>query len=144
MSAADNVQRTLGYRPRDLAATMWEAVPWSFVADWFGNFGDWIQAKVPDPDMTVRGEWVTTVINETISYGSGQLMVAFPSNPVFNTAGTYPASRITRIRVNRSCSPGNLPSTPTMPMHSLSLSQTLSALSLMSGQIVADLKGIRH
>lgn len=42
-----------------LAETAWELVPWSFVADWFANTGDWIAAHSPDAGVTQRASWVT-------------------------------------------------------------------------------------
>lgn len=42
-----------------LAETAWELLPWSFVADWFANTGDWIAAHTPNAGVTQRASWVT-------------------------------------------------------------------------------------
>jgi hypothetical protein len=42
-----------------IAETVWELVPWSFVADWFINTGDWIAAHTPNAGVTQRASWVT-------------------------------------------------------------------------------------
>lgn len=42
-----------------LAETMWELTPFSFIADWFANTGDWIAAHTPNAGVTQRASWVT-------------------------------------------------------------------------------------
>lgn len=46
------------------AETLWELVPFSFIADWFANTGDWIAARTPNIGVTQRASWVT--IKETL------------------------------------------------------------------------------
>lgn len=40
---------------------LWEQIPFSFVADWFYNVGDWLAANNLPPDVTVRGNWCTSI-----------------------------------------------------------------------------------
>lgn len=42
-----------------IAETMWELTPWSFVIDWFANVGDWIAAHTPNAGVRQRASWVT-------------------------------------------------------------------------------------
>jgi hypothetical protein len=42
-----------------IAETAWELVPFSFIADWFANTGDWIAAHTPNAGVTQRASWVT-------------------------------------------------------------------------------------
>lgn len=44
-----------GFEPKQLVATAWEIVPFSFVSDWVWNFGDWIKAMMPKPDIKIVG-----------------------------------------------------------------------------------------
>lgn len=46
-----------------LAATAWEVMPFSFVADWFVNVGPWLEAMNLPPSVSVRGNWVTKRID---------------------------------------------------------------------------------
>jgi len=38
-----------------IPALMWEFTPYSFVADWWFNVGDWISAMTPNPSVNVKG-----------------------------------------------------------------------------------------
>jgi len=42
-----------------VAETLWELAPWTFIADWFANTGDWIAAHTPNVGVTQRASWVT-------------------------------------------------------------------------------------
>jgi len=37
----------------------WELVPFSFIADWFANTGDWIAAHTPDVGVRQRASWAS-------------------------------------------------------------------------------------
>jgi hypothetical protein len=39
--------------------TLWEFLPYSFVADWFVNAGDWLAAVVPKAKVKRLAEWTT-------------------------------------------------------------------------------------
>lgn len=41
------------------AETLWELTPWSFVADWFANTGDWIAAHTPNAGVRQLASWCT-------------------------------------------------------------------------------------
>lgn len=42
-----------GLSPTQLGRIIWEATPFSFVADWMWSFGDWIKAMEPKPHLEV-------------------------------------------------------------------------------------------
>lgn len=56
-----SVVETFGLRLSDIPSSVWELVPWSFVADWFFNLGDYIQALTVDSADGVKGQWITTI-----------------------------------------------------------------------------------
>lgn len=55
---------TFGITVPDLPVALWEAIPYSFVADWFLNIGTFIQAISPVAGVKRLGSW-TTVKTET-------------------------------------------------------------------------------
>lgn len=42
-----------------IAETAWDLTPFSFILDWFGNFGSLISSWAPKPGVNVRASWVT-------------------------------------------------------------------------------------
>lgn len=56
-----------------LVESAWELVPFSFIADWFSNIGDWIAAHTPNAGVRQRASWVTvkeiyTKTRQSVSY----------------------------------------------------------------------------
>jgi hypothetical protein len=49
-----------GFGVSDIPSTLWELFPYSFVADWFVNVGDYIRAMTPKAGVRVLSEWTTT------------------------------------------------------------------------------------
>lgn len=49
-----NTARKTGFSPAELAATIWELVPWSFVFDWFYDFGGYLSAASATAGLTHR------------------------------------------------------------------------------------------
>jgi len=54
----------MGFSWESIPITAWELIPFSFVVDWFVNFGDYIQALTPKLGIKGLSSW-TTVIKET-------------------------------------------------------------------------------
>lgn len=48
------VARKTGFSPAELAVTLWELIPWSFVIDWFLDLGDWLSAASAVAGLTHR------------------------------------------------------------------------------------------
>jgi len=48
-----------GYSAHNFIPTMWEFLPYSFVADWFVNAGDFLAACVPKANVKVLASWTT-------------------------------------------------------------------------------------
>lgn len=67
------------------ASTLWNALPWSWLADWFGNIGDYLQANrnlvpvVPDtPAICVKTQTVTTTAIDSARFAKqGELPSKF-------------------------------------------------------------------
>jgi hypothetical protein len=56
-----------------LAESLWELIPFSFIVDWFANVGDTIAALTPDAGVKQRASWVTVRENITALNSSGQI-----------------------------------------------------------------------
>lgn len=48
-----------------ISETAWELAPFSFIADWFGNFGDYISMWSPKPGVKYLASWIVTEQVET-------------------------------------------------------------------------------
>lgn len=60
-STYDSAASFFGFRAMDVPVTFYNIMPYSFVVDWFCGVGDWIQACVPNPNVSVLASWMTTV-----------------------------------------------------------------------------------
>lgn len=61
---------TFGLGLNDIPDTAWEVIPYSFVADWFWNVGDYITAITPKAGVRHLGSWTTVTIT-SVSSGDG-------------------------------------------------------------------------
>lgn len=52
--------QNIGFTTKGLLSLPWELIPYSFVADWFVNFGDLLKALVPLPGVRQLGSCVVT------------------------------------------------------------------------------------
>lgn len=55
-----------GVSPSQLPALAWELIPYSFVADWFVNVGDWLRAISPNLFTAIIGRCTSQVIEYTV------------------------------------------------------------------------------
>lgn len=65
-----------------IAETAWELVPFSFIADWFGNTGNWIAAHTPNAGVNQLASWVT--VKETLI--TTQTLVSVTNVPPSNAS----------------------------------------------------------
>lgn len=142
-TSSDDLAAKLGLRVRDIPATIWELVPWSFVADWFINVGDWIEAVTPNPDVTVKGSWVTSKIQavNTLHNAIGSIYVSTsPATTYTANLGTSTWMSDTVVR-----DVGVQPTTlPTRKATSLSVNNIVDGLALAVGTISSQLRTFRH
>lgn len=134
----DDLLTILGLRGRDLVPTMWEITPLSFVADWFVNVGDWLQAITPVPGITFGDNWVTSV-NDTMRKCNGY--VAFgPNGPQGRTyTGSYGGSTVNYFNYVRKCNE-RLSRLPVPVVRKLSTLKQIDGLSLIVQQIIVETK----
>jgi hypothetical protein len=134
-TAPEALMGILGTRPRDVPATLWEIVPYSFVVDWFVNVGDWLQAITPVPGITVRGHWATTVTEteETLSASFDGTFVS----------GTLGKATTKSFSYQRTCNQ-QLSTHPVWKLNPLSMLHQADAAALMLKPIVAQLTSFRH
>lgn len=57
---AATLYSNIGLTGKDLATLPWELIPYSFVADWFANVGDYLRAIAPLPGVKQLGSSVST------------------------------------------------------------------------------------
>lgn len=54
-----SVSSDIGFTAKGLITLPWELIPYSFVADWFVNIGDYLNALAPAPGYTMLGSCLT-------------------------------------------------------------------------------------
>lgn len=76
----------LGLSLRGVPYAAWDALPYSFVVDWFTTFGLWLKAVVPiTPDIVNRGSCYTVVRETTTSWTT--------NGPTTSTNSAYSVTR---------------------------------------------------
>lgn len=145
LNTIEQLQRSLGYRPSDLSATLWERTPWSFVVDWFANVGTWITAVTPNPWIKVRGNWVTTIERQDVTY-TGHKMTEFHdigNHPRYTSCSPLGSSKRTFESVRRDCNL-SLTSHPVLTGKPLSVLRQADAAALSFKPVIDLLRGLRH
>jgi hypothetical protein len=85
-----------GFSEKSLYQTPWELVPFSFVLDWFVNFGDFYGSLLPSPGYTQLGSCITVLtevsnVHNVVSYtqpGYGWTLVR-PASGTVNVSSMY-------------------------------------------------------
>lgn len=86
-----SLQHRTGYHPEDWASSMYELIPFSFVADWFVNAGDFVRAATPKVGVKVEAEWTTThfeVVTSAGCYATGKYRVNYLNTGSLNILST--------------------------------------------------------
>lgn len=130
-----------GLQARDLGPTVWEILPYSFVADWFVGIGDWIQAVLPRPGIQVVGSWKTTKNVRTTSFKM-QLTHKYgsPAQYLTTALGDYSV----KTEDIRRCTNPSLASFPVVKPATISLLHSVDALALLQAPIMAGLAKLKH
>jgi hypothetical protein len=143
-SLSDQTRQALGLNARSIPATLWEIVPFSFVADWFINIGPFLEAISPRSDIQVLTNWESSTyymkktlsgtVKRVIQDADGQEHVF---TGTLGSTETIGSSFVRRVDLS-------LPFTPSLKFTSLTGKQSVDALALMAGKIVHGLYGLRH
>lgn len=143
-SAYQQTYDTLGLRPRDTVATVWEVIPWSFVVDWFVNVGSWLNMVVPDPRVTVLGRWVTRIDKRLVKYAAGKFVYnwSYAGHPYSDT-GSYPGREVETFSMSRDTQPQTTYH-PVLTVKPLSSLQQLDGASLGIAKLIGNLSVWRH
>lgn len=141
-TSQDVIRKLYGLRVRDVPATLWELVPYSFVIDWFTNVGDWIQAISPDPFISVVGTWTTYVTNSVYSI-DGSIAYKDQSRAVDNWTGSLGGETITSFEFHREANP-EITLTPSVTAKTLSRLHQADAMALLLKPILGSLASFRH
>lgn len=133
----------LGLRPRDIVPTVWETIPYSFVADWFVNIGDWLQAITPAPGRTVLGSWTTLVLNCEDHLTNAYCHRWGATAPVGLVTAPLNNSITYRDTVQRWANP-SLPTMPSVRPLKISPIHAVDGAALLVQRIVNGLRSWRH
>lgn len=103
-SLASNV----GFTAKGLITTPWELIPYSFVADWFVNVGDFLNALAPAPGYTQLGSslTITRQIVNIWTCVSGSVNPALATIISGGINGQLSSSSLTKTRSASLSSPG--------------------------------------
>lgn len=132
----------LGLRSKDLLATAWEIMPYSFVVDWFLNIGTWLEAVTPNPQVAIAGNWVTLVSKHHATYAA-TLSHRVDTPTVVTLTGSGGGSTVYTDDIVRSINL-SLPTTPLPKLDFLQWEQTVDAIGLAAGKVFSSLKGYKH
>jgi hypothetical protein len=83
----------IGFSTKGLVTLPWELIPYSFVADWFVNFGDFLNALVPLPGVKQLGSCLTT--SRIVTNVWSPISVVRPTYNILRQASGMCISRMT-------------------------------------------------
>lgn len=130
---------TLGMHPYQWPSLVWEKTMFSFVADWFVNFGTWVSAISPSVGKTFLGSCTSqkTVIEKTASTGFPTFCNGFraPGVESYISSSHKEISNTLRRQIDSS----NVP-LPAVNVQWLNLKRSLDSLALLSQTIVAIIR----
>lgn len=113
--------------------SLWEQIPFSFVADWFFNVGDWLAANNLPPGVTVKANWVTSKEAKNRLYNSSELYTWM--NSVKRSGSWGSGSKIDTIVQRMTNRP--LPPLPVVTDKWSTITHALDAASLLLGPVKA-------
>jgi len=143
MTDLDWKRRCLGLTLDNVPSHVWEVVPFSFVVDWFLNVGQWLRASVPDPRISILGNWVSVVdeIKQTTKMLAIRDTLGTPSHTAYVL---YDGDYYQIIDKNLTREVGlPLSGTPLTVETPLSFSNLLDGLFLLHGNILDKFRRFR-
>lgn len=124
-----------------LIQTGWEIIPYSFVVDWFVKVGPWLEAVVPNPNITVVGTWCTTV--SKYAQACSVSGITGRTGTGISETGHGGTSSYWENTVFRDLEP-TIPSIPPANFKMNSLVHAISGTSLLLPKILSGLRDLRH
>lgn len=139
-TSSQELMAIMGLRSQDIPSTIWECLPYSFVLDWFVNVGPWLSAVVPNPDISIKGSWVTVVDDNVVRFMPGTL-----TRTTYYSSGTGPYGSSTQrsFVYERFVNPEIGPH-PVLTFNPLSVHRSVDAMSLLVRPIVNGLRSFKH
>lgn len=116
---------SLGLSPTQVLSVAWEKIPFSFVADWFVNVGDWLQSWAPTPWVEYLNSCVSHRTHD--KYEVCRLEVSTDGSKFYPVPGY---ALLDREQLVRDLATLTTPFLPIMTSGLLSFNQTLDSLSL--------------
>lgn len=117
-------RQLLGLTSPSIASNIWEALPWSWLIDWFAGIGTFLQAHqgkglvIPSsPCVMVHRRTVQSVLSQNVAWNN------YPGDTVRGDIGQSSVSSIDQIVDSKTRQVGSLPSTPQAWLPHLSGSQ---------------------
>lgn len=104
-------------------STVWELVPYSFVADWFVNIGDYIKAITPVPGVNVLGSYYTS--KEVWNSSAEMQVTAYPGETILNPGLARATAKV--VETNR---------TVGLPRPSLNFKLSFNDFDLKTAQLI--------
>lgn len=126
-SMYESVQNFFGLRAMDVPVTFFNIMPYSFVLDWFIGVGDWIQACVPNPSVTILGSWATSITKLENTFSGS---VTKKLTPLGSTGSASLSSLVKHETVTRRLNP-SLPTHPVAKVGRLPLRNVVDSIALL-------------
>jgi hypothetical protein len=142
MDASNAVLRTLGLRVQDFPATLWELMPWSFVADWFVNVGSWLRVVSPIPGLNILGSWSTIIDERTTTYSGNVYIPPYAGQPA-EQIGSAGSSRKSSFSLVRTINPA-VATSPLLTAKTLSALRSTDAMALSIKPILGLINRFKH
>lgn len=130
-----------GTSARDLPATAWELVPFSFVVDWFVGVGNFLQATLPRPGIKVLGNWMSARSVTTREYDV-HLRHKYGLTPSYLTVPLGKYRNTTTLFQRKTNS--SLPLLPALDQRSITALHSVDGLALSLKSILGSLAKVKH
>lgn len=130
-----NPMSIYGLGPEQVPNLLWNAIPLSFVGDWFGSFGDWLLAITPTPGTKYLGWLCSAKTEQTIKtnvYGYRAVTAALNEGHYGSAIQTFEGLK----RVTVSGTPG----LPAWKHENLGWKRNLDSLFLTLQKLPRDLR----
>lgn len=145
-SYSEYVNRTLGLGVAEIASTVWEVIPFSFVADWFVNLSDWIKVITPDPGISISSNWVSTsttsIGTSTVEYlasdsSANGCSLGMVKGYINVSDQCHKTEKIRNVNLE-------VPLRPIMTTGVLSLNHSVDSIALVTSAICGKLASFKH